>query len=158
VLSLTRQALALLFAILALRGIRWAYASFVVLAVAYFPVHVGFHFQPQACEVEFDAGLALFSLTNYAHIVLFGVFFLFSTVHAVAVSTPIRPALTFAAIATLLMGALVELAEGATGSGHCRLRDLIPDTAGMALGAVTFLIFNRAWKTVRRRAVWGGTS
>lgn len=88
----------------------------------------------------------MFSLTNYAHIVLFGIFFLFSAFHAIADRTSIRSALTFAAIATVLMGALVELAEGATGSGHCRLRDLIPDGAGIVLGALVFVGLLQAWK------------
>jgi hypothetical protein len=34
-----------------------------------------------------------------------------------------------ATIATLTVGALVEIAEGVTGAGNCRLRDLIPDSA-----------------------------
>ena len=148
-LALVRPALTILLAILALRGFRWAYAGLVVVAIAYFPAHVGFHLEPRACELVFDAPLALFSLTNYAHIVLFGTFFLFSALHAVADSTPVRPAMIFAAIATLLMGALIELAEGATGHGHCRLRDLIPDGAGIVLGALLFLGLIEAWKFVR---------
>jgi hypothetical protein len=48
---------------------------------------------------------------------------------------------------TLAMGALVELAEGITGRGHCRLRDLIPDSAGALAGAAFVLLADR----VRRR-------
>lgn len=42
-------------------------------------------------------------------------------------------ALGWAALATLVMGALAELAEGATQTGHCRMRDLVPDLAAAAL-------------------------
>lgn len=34
------------------------------------------------------------------------------------------------------MGALVEISQGVTGKGHCRLRDLIPDAVGALLGSV----------------------
>jgi hypothetical protein len=44
------------------------------------------------------------------------------------------------------MGVLVELAEGATGRGHCRLRDLIPDFAGAMLGAAALI----TWRRIRR--------
>jgi hypothetical protein len=33
----------------------------------------------------------------------------------------------------LVMGALLEIAQGLTGQGHCRLRDLVPDATGALL-------------------------
>lgn len=62
--------------VLSLRGVRWAYVTFVVLGLLYFPASVGFRFDPQPCELTFDLPLAVYSLTNYAHIVLFVLFFL----------------------------------------------------------------------------------
>lgn len=41
-----------------------------------------------------------------------------------------------AGLITLAMGALVEAAEGMTGEGNCRLRDLVPDLAGALIGAL----------------------
>ena len=38
---------------LALRGARWAYLTFIAVGLAYFPMHVGFHFQPRACQLVF---------------------------------------------------------------------------------------------------------
>jgi hypothetical protein len=38
---------------------------------------------------------------------------------------------------------LVELAEGISGNGHCRLRDLIPDTVGIILGAGLVFLWNK---------------
>jgi VanZ family protein len=89
--------------------------------------------------------LAIYSLTNYAHIVLFVLFFLMT-------SAQFRMShwwgFAWAALASITMGILVELAEGISGQGHCRLRDLIPDTAGIVLGAgIVFL-----WIRIRRRA------
>lgn len=35
------------------------------------------------------------------------------------------------------MGMLVELSQGVTAHGNCRMRDLIPDSAGALLGFLT---------------------
>src|SRR5438876_8471093 len=94
--------------VLSFRGQRWAYLTCIVLGLLYFPVRVGFHLQPHACELMVDARLLLFSFTNYAHIVLFGLFCVMSYVQFRA---PGRRALAYANLATLTMGALVEIAE-----------------------------------------------
>lgn len=47
-----------------------------MLGLLYFPVSVGFRLNPRPCELMPNLALALFSLTNYAHIVLFVLFFL----------------------------------------------------------------------------------
>jgi VanZ family protein len=46
-------------------------------------------------------------------------------------------------LACFAMGLLVEIAEGATGIHHCRMRDLIPDMAGACVGAIVVLIVRR---------------
>ncbi len=138
----------LVLAVLSLRGLRWAYVAFVTLGLLFFPARVGFHFRPQSCEMALDVPLALFSLTNWAHIVLFALFFVMTSIQLRA-SAGARAA--WAAAATLVMGVLVELAEALTGKGHCRLRDLVPDVAGIVVGAV--LVFTwQLWRgSVRLR-------
>jgi hypothetical protein len=135
--ALVRVALALL----ALRGVRWAYFAFIAAGLAYFPMHVGFHFQPRACQLFFGPRLALHSLTNFPHIILFGIFFLLSAIHFRVSRTSNDRVFLFATIATLTVGALVEIAEGVTGAGNCRLHDLIPDSAGALLGATVMMIW-----------------
>jgi hypothetical protein len=135
--------------VLALRGVRWAYLAFVVLGLLYFPAKVGFRLEPRPCQLAFDVPLAIHSLTNYAHVVLFALFF-------VMTSAQFRPSnrLTFAwsAAATIVMGALVEVAQGVTGEGNCRLRDLIPDAAGILAGSLIVLLLKRmGW---RARPTW----
>lgn len=130
--------------VLSLRGVRWAYVTFVVLGLCYFPASVGFRFDPQPCELKFDMPLAIHSLTNYAHIVLFALFFLMTSAQFRMSNWS---AFAWAAIAAIIMGVLVELAEGITGNGHCRLRDMIPDTVGILLGSGIVLLWNR----IRRR-------
>jgi hypothetical protein len=130
--------------ILSLRGVRWAYVTFVLLGLLYFPASVGFRLNPQPCEPVPNIPLAIHSLTNYAHIVLFVLFFLMT-------SAQFRMSrwsgFAWAALASVTMGLLVELAEGISGKGHCRLRDLIPDAAGIVIGAgIVYL-----WSRIRRR-------
>src|ERR1041385_5341630 len=100
---------------ISLRTLRWAYAACVVLGLLYFPASVGFRLDPHPCELTFGAALAVFSLTNYPHIVLFTIFFLMTST---LFRTHDLPAFAWAAAATVVMGALVEIAEGVTGKGH----------------------------------------
>ena len=134
---------------LALRGHRWAYFAFVVLGLLYFPARVGFHLTPRACELPVDRHLAVVSLTNYAHMLLFAPFFILSLAQFDG-GGGWRFVWAFAA--TIVMGAPVEVAEGVTGSGHCRLRDLIPDGVGAVLGSLLVLGWNGARGLVARRA------
>ena len=130
----------LVLAVLSLRGVRWAYVTFVVLGLLYFPVSVGFSLNPQPCESIPSIPLAVHSLTNYRHIVLFVLFFLMT-------SAQFRMSqwrgYAWSAVACIVMGILVELAEGISGNHHCRLRDLIPDAAGVVLGAGIVFLWNR---------------
>jgi hypothetical protein len=135
----------LVLAILALRGSRWAYAGFVLLSLTSFAARVHFQLEPRACELQFDAGLALFSLTNYWHMVLFGFFYILSYPQFRERGSA---AVAWSVGATLVMGALVEMAQGVSGSGHCRARDLIPDLAGALIGAGLVLLWSKG------REVW----
>jgi len=145
-LAFARLALGLL----ALRGVRWAYAAFVVLGLLYFPAAVGFRPEPRPCQLAFDLPLAVHSLTNFAHVVLFALFFVMT---AAQFREWGRAAFAWSAAATVLMGALVEAAQGLTGEGNCRLRDLIPDSAGVLLGAAVVLLLKRmGWW--RPRPTW----
>jgi hypothetical protein len=130
----------LALAVLSLRGVRWAYITFVLLGLFYFPASVGFRFDPRPCELVFSIPLAVHSLTNYAHIVLFTLFFIMTSAQLRMTDWP---AFGWAALASVTMGRLVELAQGLTGKGHCRLRDLIPDAVGILLGAIVVLLWNR---------------
>jgi VanZ family protein len=112
----------------------------VLLGLLYFPVSVGFRLDPKPCELVPSIALAVYSLNNYAHIVLFALFFLMT-------SAQFRMSrwsgYAWAAMACIAMGILVELAEGISGAHHCRMRDLVPDGAGAVLGAGIVLLWNR---------------
>lgn len=119
--------------VLSLRGVRWAYATFVVLSLLYFPARAGFRLDPTPCQLAFDLPLALLSLTNYAHVVLFALFVLMTSAQFRTFNLRV---FAWAGLATLAMGASVEAAQGISGWGNCRLRDLVPDGAGVLLGGL----------------------
>ena len=136
----------LVLGILSLRGVRWAYVTFVILGLLYFPASVGFRINPRPCEGIPNMALAVYSLRNYQHIVLFVLFFIMT-------SAQFRMSqwwgYAWAALACIGMGLLVELAQGLSGAHHCRLRDLIPDAAGVVLGAAIVFLWNRMRGTPR---------
>src|SRR5881628_3418120 len=136
-----------LLAILTLRGKRWAYFAFVVLGLLYFPAQTHFHVHVPKCEQLLPTiQVLVLSLHNYVYIALFAGFYWMSWVQFGRSDT--RG--VWALLATLLVGALVEIAEGMTGRGHCRVQDLVPDAAG-ALGAALLLA---GWSRLRRKPAY----
>ena len=130
--------------LLAFRGIRWAYVSYIALGLLYFPAHVGFELHPRACQLGLSWRQAMYSLGNWAHIVLFAIFYLMTMAQFRVHS---RRSFAWAFLIVLAMGAAVEIAEGVTGDRNCRLRDLIPDGAGALAGMAIVAL----WTTVRAR-------
>lgn len=119
-----------------MRASRWTYCIVVPLSLLYFPFKSGFRVRPVACEWTFGWDLAIQSFRNIPHIVMFAVFFLLTWAQLPNKKT----AVLWSAVACFVMGFLVEVAEGATGIHNCRMRDLIPDMAGAAVGAVVILV------------------
>ena len=117
--------------VFALRGARWAYAIFVILALVWIPARTGFHLHRPPCDMQITLDLALNSLMKYKHVSLWAAFFLMTWVQ----SRRSRYALLIAAAATIAVGILIELEEGATGTGYCRATDLMPDGVGALIGA-----------------------
>jgi len=135
----------LVLGILAARGARWAYITFVALAILYFPASVGFHLHPHGCEGLPSMALAFYSLRNYAHIVLFILFFIMTSAQF---KMSRWAGFLWAVAACIVMGILVEVAEAVSGTHHCRMRDLIPDSAGILIGAAIVFL----WHRIRRKA------
>jgi VanZ family protein len=133
------------WAAVSLRVSRWTYGLVMPLSLLYFPIKSGFRLRPVACEWTFDFALAIHSLTNAPHLVMMAIFFVLTW--AQLPNTKRAMAWSFAASFTI--GFLVEIAEGATGIHHCRMRDLIPDMAGASLGALLVILSRQI--TDRRR-------
>lgn len=141
-LHVVPRLLLLLLAILAFLGKRWAYLAYIIVALLWIPAlaHVRLMLPP-SCEYRFGVGLALHSFRNFPHIILFAIFFVMTVVQFGGT----RRSLLLATLMCIVMGMLVEWEEGATGIGHCRVRDLIPDTTGAVVGAVLCV----GWEKVR---------
>src|SRR2546421_7493116 len=140
-----------LLALIALRGKRWAYLTFVLLGLLYFPAQTHFRVHAPKCEQLLPTlHLLVPLLHNYAYIALFAGFYWMSWVQFR--TSDARG--VWALVATLLVAALVEIAEGMTGGGrgqvHCRVRDLVPDAAG-ALGAALLLT---VWSRLFRKPAY----
>ena len=140
--------------IVALRGKHWAYAAFVVISLLYIPAQAGFRFSPPSCELAPSLRLIVFSLQNHAHIVLFAAFYGLSWVQFRAAGWA---GFAWAGVATLLMGALLEIVQAVTGRGHCRIRDLLPDlTGGLLASLLLALWYRRRGQPSRREAAVSG--
>ena len=136
-----------LLALIALRGKRWAYLAFVVLGLLYSPAQTHFRVHAPKCEQLLPTmHVLVLSLHNYAYIALFAGFYWMSWVQFRR--SDARG--IWALVATLVVGVLVEIAEGMTGRGHCRVRDLVPDAAG-AVGAALLLA---VWSRLRRKPAY----
>jgi hypothetical protein len=136
-----------LLAVIALRGKRWAYLAFVVLGLLYFPAQTHFRVHAPKCEQLLPTmHVLVLSLHNYAYIALFAGFYWMSWVQFRRSDA----GGIWALLATLLVGALVEIAGGMTGRAHCRVRDLVPDAAG-ALGAALLLA---VWSRLHRKPAY----
>ena len=144
--------LRVLLAILSLRGRRLAYVAFMILGLLYFPLKVGFRFDPHPCELVFGPRLAIHSLTNFPHLVLFALGFILT---AAQFQLTKWSSFLWSAALIVFFGALVEIMQGVTGEGHCRVRDLIPDTAGALIGALFVLALYRiGWRPRPRWSLW----
>src|SRR5690242_12555408 len=100
-----------LLALIALRGKRWAYFAFIVLGLAYFPAQTHFRVHVPKCELLLPTMQVLvLSLHNYAYIALFAGFYWMSWV----VFRRSDARVFWALFATLLAGALFEIAQGIT--------------------------------------------
>ena len=125
--------------VFALRGARWAYAIFVILAFVWIPARTGFHLHRPPCDMQFTLDLAFNSLMKYKHVSLWAAFFLMTWVQF----RRSRYAPLIATTATIAVGILIELEEGATGTGYCRATDLLPDGVGALIGAGIATLWRR---------------
>lgn len=132
--------------VLALRGSRWAFVAYLVFAVGFLPARAGFQLSPFTCETEVSVASALFSLQNWKHIVLSAIVAMmtvaqFRVRRGVAAGTAVA--------VTVVLGLIAELEQGAFAQRHCRMRDLVPDFTGAALGALVLV----GWRAYSSRAV-----
>jgi len=115
---------------------RWGYTLFLIVVVLGIPAQAHFRLYAPFCDLRMAWDNSRLSLTKVPHFVLFGLFFLFTAWQFARLD---RRSLSWSLVATLALGILVELEEGATRTGNCRLADLLPDVGG-ALIALAILV------------------
>jgi len=96
---------------------------------------------PQSCYLTVNPSLARSSLSNYPHMILFGVFFVVTAGHFRLSGWR---SLGLLILLTVAMGAGMEIAQGLSGTHHCKAVDLIPDSAGALAGLVIVLLWAAA--------------
>ena len=132
-----------LLALLTLRGKRWAYLAFVVLGLLYFPAQTHFRVHAPKCQQVIPTmNVVVLSLQNYLALALFAGFCWMSWVQF----RRSNARFVWAVLATVLAGALVEIAEGMTGGGSCRVRDLVPAAAGALGAALVLALWSRLFR------------
>ena len=114
-----------------LRGLwrrrRWLFGAYLLYALFAIPRRTHFQFVVPACNLRVAAETVGPSLRKTPHIVLFGVFCALVLLQFDRVD---RRSLAWSVVATTVLGAIIELEEGATRTGNCRLTDLLPDIIG----------------------------
>jgi hypothetical protein len=119
----------------------------MLVAVSRIPARTGFHLNSPVCDTRLTLQNAGLSLTKLPHMVLFGMFFLLTVVQFDRID---RKAILWSLFATVGLGLLVEIEEGATRTGNCRLTDVLPDVIGALV--VAALLMSIALVSRRRRA------
>lgn len=118
---------------------RWLYGAYMVVAVLRIPARVHFHLVAPRCDTRLTLENATLSMTKVPHMVLFGVYFLLTLLLFDRFSLR---AFSWSLVATGALGLLVELEEGASRTGNCRLTDVLPDITGAAVvGAIILAVF-----------------
>ena len=102
----------------------------MIVAVTRIPARTGFQMRLPACDTRLSLHNAQLSMTKVPHVVLFGFFFLLTALQFDRIG---RRMLGWSFVATLGLGLLVEIEEGATRTGNCRLTDRVwkPNRLGM---------------------------
>jgi VanZ family protein len=108
----------------------------MLVAIARIPVRTRFHLKSPACDTRLTVENIGLSLTKVPHMVLFGIFFLLTVMQFDRID---RRTILWSLLATLGLGGLVEVQEGATRTGNCRMTDVLPDLLG-ALSVTALLV------------------
>ena len=104
----------------------------VTMALAFEPFRSGFTFDTQSCEVLADWERTKSAVFNARHIISYGILCL------VASATLRKNKVVMAVLGTFVFSAFLELEQSFFITGHCRLRDLIPNVLGIGLAAGMF--------------------
>ena len=119
---------------------RWAYGAFLLVGVLRIPSRVGFHLVAPSCDTHLTLANASSSITKVPHLAVFAIFFLLTVLQFERLD---GGAFGWSLLATTALGLLVEIEEGATRTGYCKLTDVLPDVAGAVIAGAALLVAMR---------------
>ena len=131
-------------------GRRWLYGAYMAVAVLRIPARVRFHLAAPRCDTRLTLKNAGLSMTKVPYMVLFAVFFIITLLQFERFNLR---AFSWSLVATAGLGLLVELEEGASRTGNCRLTDVLPDVAGAAIAGIILLVMFTLWRKFPRQQV-----
>ena len=109
----------------------------MLLAVTRIPARTGFRLFAPTCDTALTLEKLALSLTKVPHIVLFGAFFLITLIQFDRVD---RSSLAWSVAATAVISFVIEIEQGATRTGNCRLTDVAPNLFGALMVAVLIAV------------------
>ena len=124
---------------------RWVYLAYLLNGVLRIPSRTGFRLHAPACDFGLTSANFAASLTKVPHVVLFGIFFLLTVAQFDRIN---RRSVGWSFLATVAMGALIEIEEGATRTGYCRMTDVVPDAWGALIAMAPVMavaMIHRRW-------------
>lgn len=107
-------------------------------ALAATPVGAGFAFKPFACDFGSSPDWVA-TIVNVRHLLSFGVLAVLAFL--VFRGQPIWAPIVFMLVVT----GVVEIEEGLFASGHCRMRDMIPDVLAIGIGWIAARFVPSRW-------------
>ena len=125
---------------------RWLYATYMIVAVTRIPARTKFHLVAPVCDTRLTLENASRSMTKVPHMVLFG---LFALVTAAQFNRLDRRTILWSLAATAALGLIVELEEGTTRTGNCRITDVMPDIVGALAMLVPLAVVIAAVRAAR---------
>jgi hypothetical protein len=128
------------------------YGAYILFGILRIPARTAFRLRAPACDARLTPENFAASLTKVPHVVLFACFFLLTMAQFDRVN---RKAVGWSFSATLALGVLIELEEGVTRTGNCRMTDVAPDALGglIALAVVMAAAMIRSRWTSRVRSM-----
>ena len=112
---------------------RWLFGVYMLVALARIPARTHYYLVVPACDRSLTLANAARSLSKTPHLLLFGLCCLLILLQFDRVD---RRSVAWSVAFTTVVGLVVELEEGATRTGNCRLTDLLPDFVGAVAAAV----------------------
>jgi len=118
----------------------------MIVAVTRIPARTKFHLVTPVCDTRLTLENASRSMTKVPHMVLFG---LFALVTAAQFNRLDRRTIFWSLAATAALGLIVELEEGTTRTGNCRITDVMPDIVGALAMLVPLAVVIAAVRATR---------